>query len=191
MMVPPENSRQPIAEVLSSIPNRRLNRLAALPESDERNSLMCTTQRDSLGANLSKAQGDAARGAMGFGFFRQPVFRSGGAAHRLAAPTQPTPFLAAESLVAPASPSPTKDACWSGDNTRNTNGGFFVASSQCPGMPVMGGPQHRFRSIAVIFRSVRNSAALSYRSLRSFSIAFSIIRCSSEGTALFSRTASV
>jgi len=43
----------------------------------------------------------------------------------------------------------------------------------------------------VIFRSVRNSAALSYRSSRSFSIAFSIIRCSSEGTALFGRTASV
>src|SRR5215469_398320 len=61
--------------------------------------------------------------------FRQPVVRSGGAAHRLAAPTQPTPFLAAESLVAPASPSPTKDAFWSDDNTRNTNGGFFVASS--------------------------------------------------------------
>src|SRR6516164_5090158 len=66
---------------------------------------------------------------MGFGFFRQPVVRSGGAAHRLAAPPQPTPFLAAESLVAPESPSPMKDAFSIDDNTRSTNSGFFVASS--------------------------------------------------------------
>ena len=32
--------------------NRRVNRFAAVPESDERNSLMCTTQRDSLGTNF-------------------------------------------------------------------------------------------------------------------------------------------
>src|SRR5215469_2599349 len=66
MMVPPENSMQPIAEVLSSIPNRRLNRLAALPESDERNSLRCTTQRDSLGANFSKEMQRVARWVLAF-----------------------------------------------------------------------------------------------------------------------------
>jgi len=69
----------------------------------------CAQARETVWAQISKAQGDAGRSTMGFGFFRQPVVRSGGAAHQLAAPTQPTPFLSAESLVAPASPSPTKD----------------------------------------------------------------------------------
>ena len=80
---------------------------------------MRTTQRDSLGANLSKAQGDAARGAMGFGFFRQPVFRSGGAARRRGVALRRIPFRAGESVVAPVSPSPTKDAFSIGDSNRN------------------------------------------------------------------------
>jgi hypothetical protein len=57
---------------------------------------------------------------MGFGFFRQPVVHSGDVAHRLAAPPQPIPSLATESLVAPASPSLMKDAFSIDDNTRNT-----------------------------------------------------------------------
>ena len=57
----------------------------------------------------------------GVGLFRQPVARSGGAVHRPAALPRRTPFAAAESLVAPVSPSLTKDAFAIGDSNRNTN----------------------------------------------------------------------
>jgi len=55
------------------------------------------------------------------GSLRQPVVRSGGAAHRPAAPPRRSLFQAAESLVAPVSPSLTKDVFSIGDNSRNTN----------------------------------------------------------------------
>ena len=38
------------------------------------------------------------------------------------------PFRAAESVVAPVSPSPRKDGFWTGDSNRNTNEGFVAAS---------------------------------------------------------------
>src|SRR5215469_1659457 len=78
--------------------NRRVNRFAAVPESDERNSLMCTTQRDSLGTNF-KAQGDAAHSAMVFGFFRQPVVGSVDAIHQPRVVPRPGRFRAVESGV--------------------------------------------------------------------------------------------
>ena len=53
--------------------------------------------------------------------FRQPVVRSGDATHRPAVPPRRTPFPAAESLVAPVSPSLTIDVFAIGDNDRNTN----------------------------------------------------------------------
>jgi hypothetical protein len=70
---------------------------------------------------ILKAQGETARSVADSGPLRQPVVRSGGAAHRPAAPTQRTPFPAAELLVAPVSPSPTKDVFSIGDNNLNTN----------------------------------------------------------------------
>src|SRR6516162_10437072 len=109
MMVPPENSVQPIAEALSS---KRIEDSTGLWLCL---SLMneirpCARRERQFGRKFQRSQGDAARSAMGFCFFRQPAVRSGGAAHRLPGPTQPNPFLAAESLVALVSPSPTKDA---------------------------------------------------------------------------------
>src|SRR5215472_1703529 len=109
---------QPIAEVLSS---KRIEDSSGLRLCLSLMNEIRRQPRETVWAQISKAQGDAARGAMDSEFFRQPVVRSGGVAHRLAAPTQPTPFLAAESLAAPASPSPTKDVFWIDDNTRNTN----------------------------------------------------------------------
>jgi hypothetical protein len=47
-----------------------------------------------------------------------------GAVRRLAVLPRRTPFPAAESLVAPVSPSPTKDAFLIGDSNRNTNEGY-------------------------------------------------------------------
>ena len=46
---------------------------------------------------------------MDSGFFRRPVVRSGGAAHRPAAPPRWILFPVVESLVAPVRPSPAKD----------------------------------------------------------------------------------
>ena len=61
------------------------------------------------------------RNVVDSGFFRQPVVRSGGAVRRPAAPSRRTPFREVESLVARASPSPTRDAFSIGDSNRNTN----------------------------------------------------------------------
>ena len=57
-----------------------------------------------FGAQISKGN-EMHRSAMGLGLFRQPAVRSSGAAPDFTAPTQPTPFPAAQSLVVPASPS--------------------------------------------------------------------------------------
>ncbi len=59
-----------------------------------------------------------ARSVMGSGFFTQPVVRSSDAVHPPAAPPPPTPFPAAESLVAPGSPFPAKDGFSVGDSTQ-------------------------------------------------------------------------
>jgi len=64
---------QPIAEVLSSKRIEDSTGLRLCVSLNEReNSLMCTTQRDSL-AQISKAQGDAARSAMSFWLFRESL----------------------------------------------------------------------------------------------------------------------
>ena len=82
----------------------------------------CTRlQESTVRTQISKPQGEAARSVVDAGVFRQPVVRSGGAVHQPAAPTRRTPFPAAESHVAPASPSPTKDVFSIGDSNRNTN----------------------------------------------------------------------
>src|SRR5215469_6738064 len=65
---------------------------------------------------------------MDLGSFRQPVVRSGDAAHRPAEWPRRPPVPAAESLVARARPFPTKDAFSIDGNTRSTIGAFFVAS---------------------------------------------------------------
>src|SRR6516225_2069985 len=89
----------------------------------------CTCVRGSTVQTLiSKRQGEAARSAVDSGAFRQPVVRSGDAVHRLAAMPRRIPFPAAESLLAPVSPSPTKDGFAIGDSNRNTNGAFVVTS---------------------------------------------------------------
>jgi hypothetical protein len=71
---------QPIAEVLSSkrIEDSTGLRLCLSLMNEIRR---CAQPRETVWAQISKAQGDAARSAMSFGFFRQPVVRSGGAAH--------------------------------------------------------------------------------------------------------------
>jgi hypothetical protein len=75
---------------------------------------------ETVWAHVAKAQA-ATRSMMDLGSFRQPVARSGGAAHRPAERTRRTPSPAAESLVAPARPFPTKDAFSIGGNTRSTH----------------------------------------------------------------------
>src|SRR3974377_2519708 len=89
--VPPENAVHAITEALSS---KRIEDLTSLRLCL---SLMneirrCARRERQFGRKFQRPQGDAARSAMGFGFFRQPVVHSGGAAHRLATRTQPTHF---------------------------------------------------------------------------------------------------
>ena len=60
--------------------------------------------------------------------FRQPVVRSDGAIRRVGAAPRLAPFPLLESIVAPASPFPTKDAFSIGDSTGNKRPGFDVAS---------------------------------------------------------------
>ena len=57
-----------------------------------------------------------------------PVVRSGDAVQQPAVSPRPIPFLAAESVLAPASPSPRRDVFSTDDGTRNTNEGFAVMS---------------------------------------------------------------
>ena len=108
--------------------NRRFKRLAALLDSEQRNSPMCMCTREKGRTQIQKAQREARRSLMHSGFFRQPVVRSGGAGHRPAVPPRQTPFPVAESLAAPVSPCSTKDGFSIGDSSRNTNGVSFVAS---------------------------------------------------------------
>src|SRR3974377_1917152 len=90
--VPPENAVHAITEALSS---KRIEDLTSLRLCL---SLMneirrCARRERQFGRKFQRSQGDAARSAMGCGFFRQPVVHGGGAAHRLATPTQPTPIF--------------------------------------------------------------------------------------------------
>ena len=98
-----------------------LKLLAALVESDKRNSAMRAVTRQHSSELISKRQGEAAHSGVDSGAFRQTVVRSGDAVHRLAALPRRIPFPAVESLVAPVSPSPTKDGFAIGDSNRNTN----------------------------------------------------------------------
>jgi hypothetical protein len=77
-------------------------------------------QRSTVRRQISRVRAEATRSALDLGF-RRPVVRSGGAVPRPAVAPRPIPFPAAESLVAPASPCPTKDVFSIGDNNRNTN----------------------------------------------------------------------
>ena len=105
-------------------PNRTAKRkqCAALPESGEQKAPMHTCAwEQNWDTQISKGPGEKARSVVDSGFFRQPVVRSGDAAHRPAARPRRTPFPAAESLVARASPSPMKDVFSIDDSNRNTN----------------------------------------------------------------------
>jgi hypothetical protein len=77
-------------------------------------------QRSTVRRQISRVRAEATRSALDLGF-RRPVVRNGGAVPRPAVAPRPIPFPAAESLVAPASPCPTKDVFSIGDNNRNTN----------------------------------------------------------------------
>ena len=99
----------------------KLKQFAALLESGERDSSMRARAREHSSDTDFKAQRICSVQPGGFGFFRQPAFRSGGATHRPAAPPRWTPRPAAESLVAPVSLSPTKDVSSIGDSSRNRN----------------------------------------------------------------------
>jgi hypothetical protein len=56
------------------------------------------------------------------------VVRSGDVVHQPAVSPRRIPFPAAESLLAPVSPSPSRDVFSTDDSTRNTNDGFAVMS---------------------------------------------------------------
>ena len=62
------------------------------------------------------------------GLFRRPVVRTGGVTRPLAELPRLAPSPLAESIVAPASPSPTKDAFSIGDSARDKRPGFDAAS---------------------------------------------------------------
>jgi len=116
-----ENSVQAMAEVISPNRTAKLKRLGpwlSLMKETRR----CTRVRGSTVQTLiSKRQGEAARGAVASGAFRQPVVHSGDAVHRLAALPRRIPFSAAESALAQASPCLRRDAFSIGDSNRNTN----------------------------------------------------------------------
>ena len=120
--VPTENSVRPMADVIPSNRTANLEPFAALLESGEPNSPMhaCATEhssdRDFKAPRLGTAQPRVDSGS-----FRQPAVRSGGAAHPPAVAPRRTPFPVAESLVAPVSPSPTKDVFSIDGSNRNTN----------------------------------------------------------------------
>ena len=107
-----------------SFPSRTAKRkqCAALPESGEQKAPMHTCAwKQNWDTQISKGPGEKARSVVDSGFFRQPVVRSGDAGHRPAERPRRTPFPAAESLVARASPSPMKDVFSIDDSNRNTN----------------------------------------------------------------------
>jgi hypothetical protein len=106
----------------------KLKQFVDLLETGERNSRGTRVQRCTVRRQISKVRVEVTRSALNSVFFRRPVVRSGCAVHRPAVAPRPIPFTDAESLVAPASPSPTKDVFSIGDNNRNTNGGFVVTS---------------------------------------------------------------
>jgi hypothetical protein len=84
----------------------------------------------------------AGRRGWAVALFRQPVVRTDGATRRVAAAPRLAPFPLVESVVAPASPFPTKDAFSIGDSTGNKRPGFDVASfrgTQSRGLAVRGG----------------------------------------------------
>src|SRR5215471_19783193 len=81
--------------------------------------------------------------------FRQPVVGSGGADHRPAAPPQPAPFVAAQSLAAPVRPSPMKDAFSIDDSTRNTISVFFLVSFHATRSHDRGTRDERIQSLSL------------------------------------------
>jgi hypothetical protein len=103
----------------SSKRTAKVERLAALLESGEPNSLMRTCARALFGQEISNAEDGQRAAWLDSGSFRRPVVRSGGAVRRRGVALRRTPFRAGESLVAPVSPSPTKDAFSIGDSNRN------------------------------------------------------------------------
>ncbi len=105
----------------SSKRTAKLERSAALLESGDRNFPMgvCAGERSS--DRDFKAPRIGRRSLADSGSFRQPVVRSDGAVHQPAVAPRRPPFPAAESLVAPVSPSPTRDVFSIGDSNRNTN----------------------------------------------------------------------
>ena len=108
----------------------------------------------------TKCQGPS-RNAQHDGFgLRQPVARSGDAAHRPAERPRRSPFPAAESLVAPARPFPTKDAFAIGGNTRSTIGAFFVASFRGTRSHDRGTPDEWIQSPALFRLSAKAHAVL-------------------------------
>jgi hypothetical protein len=64
-------------------------------------------QRSTVWRQISMVRAEATRSTLDLGSFRRTVVRSGGAVPRPAVAPRPIPFPATESLVAPASPSPT------------------------------------------------------------------------------------
>jgi len=126
--VPPENSVEAMVEVIPQNNPQRSSGLRALLESREPIRRGGAVRQHCSDKKVQKRQKQAARPGGFPAFFRQPVVRSGGAVHRRAVALRRVPFRAAESLAAPASPSPMKDGFWIGDSNRNTNEGFAVAS---------------------------------------------------------------
>lgn len=121
-IVPSENSVQPIAAVIPSNRTANLEQFAAPLESGEPNSPMhaCATEHSS-DMDFKAPRIGTAQPRVDSGSFRKPAVRSGGAAHQPAVAPRRTPFPAAESLVAPASLSPTKDVFSIDGSNRNTN----------------------------------------------------------------------
>jgi len=71
---------------------------------------------------------ETTRSIVGPGSFTQPVVRSGDEVQQPAVSPRWIPFPAAESVLAPASPSPRRDVFSTDDSIRNTNEGFAVMS---------------------------------------------------------------
>jgi hypothetical protein len=111
-----------MAGVLPSNRNANLEQFTALLESGELDSPMHACAREkSSDRDFTAPRIGTAQPRVDSGSFRHPAVRSGGAAHQPAVARRRTPFPAVESLVAPVSPSPTRDVFSIDGSNRNTN----------------------------------------------------------------------
>jgi hypothetical protein len=123
LTVPNETSVQPYQRCIPRV-EPKLTQFADLLDSGGDTRVQASTFR----RRIPNGGAETTRSIVGSGSFTQPVVRSGDVVHQPAVSPRRIPFPAAESLLAPGSPSPRRDVFSTDDSTRNTNEGFAVMS---------------------------------------------------------------